>query len=279
MGDTVYWAELQGALSDVGLNVALDVPIPNGPWVGQIDGRPFTMTVTPKSDEDGLRDFMIVSLFRQEEEKVIPLLSQFMGYQSFCRYLHRKNAEASATYEWDRKEPAARFKELEKDVDVYELKRLEKGFAAPSAKGMDDFFQQITPQIIEKWEAAVRDDPKAEWNCNRLCDILPFVKAVMPRVGRNQSLFGLSIISLDGKTQNEKEIVRYGLAPLLAARILTEDEAVQVVDWYLQTSPTWDSGGAGQFTKDFTLGGVSYRLITDAYRDCRDLNLQVLKAS
>lgn len=279
MGDTVYWVELQSALSDVGLNVALDLPIPGGHWVGQMDEKPFAMTVTPKSDEDGLRDFMIVSLFGQEEEKVIPLLSKFMGYDPFCRYLNQKIEGASATYEWDKKEPATQFGELEKDADVYELQKLEEGFRAPSAKGMDDFFQQFTPEVLERWEKAVQENPGAEWNCNRLRDILPFVKAVMPQVGRNQSLFGLSIVSLDGKTQNEKEIVRYGLAPLLAARILTEGEATQVVDWYLQTSPTWDSGGAGQFTKNFAVGGVSYRLITDAYRGCRDLNLQVLKAS
>ena len=199
-----------------------------------------------------------------------------MGYKPFCKYLHKKDTKASATYEWDRKDPAARLKQLEENADVYKLQKIEKGFQAPQAQDMEKFFQQFTPEVIKNWEKAVQKNPNAEWNFNRICDILPFLKRVMPRIGRNQSIFGLSIISLDGKVQNEREIIQYGLEPLLTARIITEEETKWIVNWYLQTQPAWDSGGAGHFQKEFEIDGVKYKLITDSYRNCRDLNLQVL---
>lgn len=272
----VYWAELQSALSGAGLNVVVDIPRPEYPWFGKINDKPFTMTIPPKSKEDGFRDFMVISLYGQEEGKTIPLLSKFMGYEPFCKHLHKKNAEASATYEWDRKDPNARLKELEGNTDVYKLQRLEEGLQTPQAQDMNRFFQQFTSDIVEKLEEAVQKNPEAEWNCNRIRDILPFLKKVMPQIGQNQSLFGLSIISLDGRAPNEREIVQYGLEPLLGADVLTEEEVERIVNWYLQTQPTWDSGGAGHFQKEFEIDGMRYRLITDSYRNCRDLNLQVL---
>ena len=119
-----------------------------------------------------------------------------MSYEPFCKYLHKKNTEASATYEWDIKGPKARLKELEEDVYVYELQRIKKGFQSPKAQDIEDFFQQFTPETVNAWEEAVQENPDAEWNCNRIRSILPFLKKVMPRIGRNQSLLGLSIISL-----------------------------------------------------------------------------------
>lgn len=277
MEGKVYWAELQSALGGVGLSVVVDIPRPGYPWFGKIDDKPFTMTIPPKSEEeDGFRDFMVISLYGQEEEKTIPLLSKFMGYEPFCKYLHKKNAEASATYEWDRKDPKARLKELEEDADVYELRKMEEGLQSPWAQDMGNFFQQFTSEIVKNWEEAVQKDSDAEWNSNRIRSLLPFLKKVMPRIGRNQSLFGLSIVSLDGKTPNERDIVQYGLEPLLMACILTREEAERIVNWYLQTQPTWDSGRAGHFQKEFEVEGIRYRLITDSYRNCRDLNLQVL---
>jgi len=146
------------------------------------------------------------------------------------------------------------------------------------AEGMDveKFYQQFTPEIVKTWEETIQKNPAAEYNCNRIKDILPFIKKVMPRVGKNQSLFGLSIISLDGRNVDEKEIVQYGLEPLLAAGILSEKECKEIIDWYLATDPTWNSGGAGKFKKDFEVEGRRYCLITDSYRNCRDLNLQVI---
>lgn len=277
MENKVYWAELQSALSGVGLNVVVGIPRPGYPWFGKINDKPFTMTIPPKSEEDGFRNFMIISLYGQEEEKIIPFLSKFIGYEPFCEYLHKKNAKTSSTYEWDKKDPKARLKELEEDADVYELRELKEGFQSPQTQDMDRFFQQFTLEIVEKWEKAVQENPDAEWNSNRISSLLPFLKKVMPRIGRNQRLFGLSIISLDAKTQNEGEIVQYGLKPLLTASVLTQEEAEQIVNWYLQTQPTWDAGGTGHFQKVFEVEGVKYELITDSYRNYRDLNLQVLK--
>lgn len=279
MVEMVYWAEIQSALSSVGLKVVIDVPKPDdGPWSGKIDDRPFTMTISPKSEKDGFRDFLVLSLYGQEEKKVILLLSKFMGYKPFCKYLHKENSKASATYEWDRKDPNARLKELEVDPDVYKLQKLEKGFKNPRPKNVSKFFMQFTPKTLKIWEKAVQENSDVEWNFKKICDFLPFIKKVMPRISSNQSIFGLSIISLGGKTQEEEEIVRYGLEPLLRANILTKEEVELIINWYIHTKPTWESGGAGHFQKEFEIDKVKYRLITDSYRNCRDLNLQVLKS-
>lgn len=276
MENTVYWAELQSELSRAGLNVVVDIPRPEYPWFGKIDGKTFTMTIAPKSNKDGLRDLMIVSLYGQEEEKVIPLLSNFMGYEPFCKYLHKKNSTASATYEWDKKDPSSSFKKLEENSDIYELQRLEKGFEAPQTPGMERFYYQITPENVRSLEEAVQENPEAEWHYNRVKDILPFVKIVMPRIAQIQSLLGFSIICLDGKFKGEEEVVKYGLEPLLVANILTKKESEQIINWYLQRKPTWDSEWGKYFRKEFEIEGIKYRLITDSCRNCRDLNLQVI---
>jgi len=276
METMVYWAGLQSELKGAGLDVVVDIPNPKYPWTGKIDGKIFTMTIVPKSDEDGFRDLMIISLYGQDESKVIPLLSGFMGYEPFCKYLHKKNSTASATYEWDRKDPNARLKNREKSPDVYELEKLEKGFHRPKTLGMGKFYNQFTSENIGVWEKSAKENPDAKWNFGRIKDLLPFIRKVMPRIGQNQSLLGLSIISLDGKPKNEREVVQYGLDPLLVAEIITKEEATQIINWYLQTRPTWDSGGIGDFQKVFHIEGIGYKLITDSRRNCLDLNLQVL---
>ncbi|MBU0547030.1 MAG: hypothetical protein ABH876_01180 [Patescibacteria group bacterium] len=144
---------------------------------------------------------------------------------------------------------------------------------------MSKFYQECTPKTIQAWEEAVKKNPDAEWHFNKISKILPFLKKVMPRIGNGQSLFGLSIVCLSVKPKRkayEEKIVRYGLEPLLKANILTEEEAGKIVQWFLKTKPTWNSGGAGYFTKDFEIDGTKYRLITDSYRGFRDLNIQIL---
>lgn len=276
MESTVYWAELQNELRGAGLNVVVDIPIPEYPWFGKIDEKTFIMTVAPKSDEDGFRDLMIISLYGQDEEKIIPLLSKFMGYDPFCKYLNKVNSTASATYEWNISNPKGKWEELEKNSNIHELKKLEKGFEPPKPKGMEAFYHQFTPEDVKAWEEGLQKNPDAEWNYNRVKEFLPFVKKVMPRIGLGQSLLGFSIICLNGKCKNEKEVVEYGLEPLLVANIITEKEAARITNWYLRTQSTWDSGGAGHFQKEFEVEGIKYRLITDSYRNCRDLNLQIL---
>lgn len=143
---------------------------------------------------------------------------------------------------------------------------------------MSQFYQEFTLETIKTWEKAMEKNPEAEWHFNKIKDILPFCKKVIPRIGRGQSLFGLSLICLDVKPRKEKEerIVRYGLEPLLRAGILTTEEANRIVKWFLDTKPTCDSGGADQFEKEFEIEGTKYRLITDSYRSYRDLNLQII---
>lgn len=140
----------------------------------------------------------------------------------------------------------------------------------------EEVYQQITQEVVERWKAAVQADPLAQWNENRIGPLLPFVEQVQPRIGVNQSLFGLSIISLEGRVPDEAQVVGYGLEPLTAAGVLTEEEAEQIVSWYANTDPALESGGLGRFQKTFDLGGQRYELFTDSYRGCRDLNLRVV---
>lgn len=182
----VYWAELQNQLCGVGLNIIVEPPAPNHPWYGRIDEKPFTMSLAPKGD-DGAWEMMMLSLYGQEEGKIIPLLSKFMAFEPFCRYLHKQNPQATRTYEWDKKDPLARFKEVQADSDVYELQKLENGFHSPQSKGVEEFYQQFTPEIVRIWEEAIQKNADVEYNCNPIKDILPFVRKVMPRVGKNQS--------------------------------------------------------------------------------------------
>jgi len=146
-------------------------------------------------------------------------------------------------------------------------------------------YMRFTPEIIAKWESAVKENPNAEYNCNKISEILPFVKKVMPRLSRNQSLFGLSIISIEGKIRDkerEEVIVMYGIEPLQKAGILTGRDVRRVVNWYRGSEPRWDSHDytartKPNFEKEFSIGNRKYRLITDNYRNFRDLNLQVLR--
>ncbi|MFC1697230.1 hypothetical protein ACFL1H_02785 [Nanoarchaeota archaeon] len=136
-----------------------------------------------------------------------------------------------------------------------------------------DIYQEFTGEVISKWEEAVEKNPDCEYNCNKVKELLPFVKKVKPRVGQNQSLFGLSIISLDRKYQNEKDIVEYGLEPLVNAQILNKNEVNKIVTWYLDKDPSVKEVFA--FHKVFNINGDTYELITDCYRGFRDLNLRV----
>jgi len=143
---------------------------------------------------------------------------------------------------------------------------------------MSKFYQEFTPETVQKWEKAMPENPDAEWNYNKIREILPFVKKVMPRIGQSQSLFGLSIISLASKCEakEEQRIVRYGLEPLLKSGVLAEEDVEEIVQWFLETTPTWDTGGDWQFKKEFEIDGIKYGLITDSHRNHRDLNLQVI---
>lgn len=68
---------------------------------------------------------------------------------------------------------------------------------------LNEIFQQFTPEIVQKWEADVRQNPEAQWNENNIGALLPFISRIMPRITKNQNLFGLSIVPLEGKFNDE----------------------------------------------------------------------------
>lgn len=140
-------------------------------------------------------------------------------------------------------------------------------------------YQQFTLETLAVWEKAAKDDPKAEWNYNNILELLPFMRKAMPRIGNNQSMFGLSLISLKGEYKDAEleRTVRYGLEPLVGSGIVTREDGEAAVAWFLSTKPGWDSNNRTRFEKRFEIDGQKYKLMTDCYRNCRDLNLQAVK--
>jgi hypothetical protein len=279
MAQTIYWAELQGELSAAGLSISLGLPNQEcAPmWGGQLDGQPFAMSIPPKNEKDGFRDWMVLSLYGQNTEKVIPVFSKFMGYQPFASYKFLSNPKCTAAYEWRRGDLEKTLAEIQGDANITDFIQLDEGFKSPAPPGPETFYQQFTEEIVAAWEEALKENPQADFNGLWISRLLPFLKKALPRIGKGQSLFGLSLICLDRKLANETSVVRYGLEPLLSAGILTAEEVEEIVDWYKANNPEWDSGSTvGRFEKEFVVDGQRYRLYTDSYRNCRDLNLQTV---
>jgi hypothetical protein len=278
MAQTIYWVELQQELSAAGLSVSLGLPNQEcAPmWGGQLDGQPFAMSIPPKNEKDGFRDWMVLSLYGQNTDNVISLFSKFMGYQPFASYKFHSNPKCTAAYEWRRGDLEKSLAEIQGDANITDFIQLDEGFKAPELPGPETFYQQFTEEVVAAWEEALKENPGADLNGQEFSRLLPFIKKVLPRIGKSQSLFGLSLICLDRKLANETSVVRYGLAPLLSAEILTAEEVEEIVDWYKNTVPAWHSVGGSRFEKEFEVEGQRYRLYTDSYRNCRDLNLQTV---
>lgn len=145
---------------------------------------------------------------------------------------------------------------------------------------MTNGYSEFTPEIVTKWEKALAESPNCEWNENKISEILPLIKKVGNlRIGKNQSLFGLSIISIENYSKNDAKLIDDSLAPLTKADILTTKDADEIAEWYSNTSPSWNSGNGKRWIKEFEVDGIKYRFLTDSYRNFRDLNIQVLKAT
>lgn len=279
MAGKIYWAELQGELNGAGLAVSLGLPDPRmaPTWGGELDGKPFSMSIPAKNEKDGFRNWMILSLYGQNAEKVIPLFSKFMGYQPCVCYRNKDNPDSTATFEWWRENPEKALEQIQGTKEIFDVVRLEEDFKSPVPPGAEQFYQQFTKEIVAAWEEALKENPEADFNGLKVNRLMPFIKKVLPRTGKSQSLFGFSIICLEGKIPDEVAVVRYGLEPLLVAEILSMEEAQKIQAWYAVNNPQWDSGStSGHFEKEFTVDGQQYRLYTDSYRNHRDLNLQLV---
>jgi len=94
----------------------------------------------------------------------------------------------------------------------------------------DRYYEQITPGLLRLWEKVVKLKPGAKIGRNKIAGILPFAWEVMPLIAsRQEEILGWNIILLCDKPDNEEEIVRRGLQPLLEAKILTNEEAGRIV--------------------------------------------------
>jgi hypothetical protein len=140
---------------------------------------------------------------------------------------------------------------------------------------MSKIYKEFKPEDVTALEKELKEDPDAYCEFSKISEVLPFIKKTLPRIGNNQSVFGLSIISLARKYSDEEKVVRYGLEPLTKAGILTDVEVKKIVDWFKKTEPTWDSDDRKGFAKTFKIDGIKYRLMTDCCRGYRDLNLHI----
>jgi hypothetical protein len=177
------------------------------------------------------------------------------------------------TYEWA-KDAAERFVSIGQEVAIENLQRLEEGFTAPVPLGPEQYFQEATTEIVENWRLTVEAEPEATYGVCMIADMLPFVATVHPRIGVAQSMFGLSLICLEGPVADVTAIVAYGLEPLLSAQVLTDADVAAITHWFETTPPTWDGSRSGGFSKRVVVGQQLYIIKTDDYRGFRDLNIQ-----
>ncbi len=269
---------LKKELTEVGLNIT-EFDNLCGMWMGKIKGKPFEMICDSEDQKRGNRRWLTVYLPIQHENSVIEAFNKFMGYHCFCRY-QEKEDDDEIRYQWNRNHPERSLECLAKE-NLFRFVQFEEGLK-PQKPTMDmlkrykERYIEFTPESVAEWGEALKENPDVEWNYNKLSGIFPFVKLIMPRIAKNQSLFGLSIISLDKIYPEEEGIIRYGLEPLVKEGILEEMETNKIVNWFKQTTPTWDSNNNQRFEKIFIVGPNKYKLLTDCYRGCRDLNLRVV---
>ncbi len=269
---------LEKELTEAGLDI-IEFDNLCGMWEGEIKGKPFNMICDSEDKKRGNRRWLTVYLPIQHENSIIKAFNKFMGYHCFCRS-QEKEGDNEIKYEWNRNHPKRSLEWLERE-DLFKLERFEEGMK-PQKPTMDmlkrykERYIEFTPESVAEWGEALIKNPYAEWNYNKLSEIFPFVKLVMPRIAKNQSLFGLSIISFDEIYSEEEGIIKYGLEPLTKKGILEEMEIDKIVNWFKQTTPTWHSNNSQKFEKTFIVGPNKYKLSTDCYRGCRDLNLNVV---
>ena len=101
-------------LAYAGLDISLQISEAEETFIGMLDGKPVTATVSRKNKRDGIRDYLVLTLFGQDEEKAIPKFSKFMGYSPYCRYSLELNEIPSLNYEWNRTNPEIQMGILEK---------------------------------------------------------------------------------------------------------------------------------------------------------------------
>jgi hypothetical protein len=131
-----------------------------------------------------------------------------MDYPPFCKYKHKENNEATITYEWERKNPKQRLEELTDDENVFDLKQFEVGFKKHEPKiYMSKIYTEFTLEDVAVLKKELKENPDAYYEFSKISEILPFIKKTIPRIGNNQSLFCLSIISLARKYSDEEKVV------------------------------------------------------------------------
>jgi len=96
---------------------------------GKIHTKDIAMVIS--FERDGFRNSMYLDLYGQKENLLIPIFSDFMNYQPFCKYQNSRHEGSSVTYEWKRKNPEKRYCKLmgyssEIGSGIWKLSRLKE---------------------------------------------------------------------------------------------------------------------------------------------------------
>ena len=113
---------------NLGLDVKVSKKKSNYFCRGKLNKMRFTITISSKSDKNGVRDFMIAFFFDQENEDFVSLLSSFIGYKLFCMYLYRGDPKGFVNYEGDKRCPEQRLIDLKYKDDVFLVQRFKESF-------------------------------------------------------------------------------------------------------------------------------------------------------
>ena len=81
---------------------------------GTLNGNKFSITWVKDK-------FLLVSMERHSD-KLIKAFAAVLGYQPFCRYVHKKHG--LPTVEWDKADPDSRYAELNNDPEVKQLRKV-----------------------------------------------------------------------------------------------------------------------------------------------------------
>lgn len=164
-------------------------------------------------------------------------------------------------------------------VNIQEISR-ESHIKQGLEQQISQTYEQIMPETVVRLKTELEQNSYLPFKDKIRTELLiPFFEKVLPRIPINQGSLEskLSLISIKGTIQNEAEVVKYGLEPLLKADILDTEDVELISNWYSNIRCTRHNVHEQRYVKHFCLKNVSYILSVDSYKDNRDLNLEVVK--
>jgi hypothetical protein len=267
-----FWSELQKRIHKREIKMFVNIPHRQGPWQQTLNDRKIIMDISPEIS-DGLYTYLVVTFYGRTRKKDLKDLSKFMGYRPFVSYKSKDDGVSKTTFEWALQSDE-RLEDLRKMDNLRSIVHLENYFRPyVELRIRRNFFETGGP-TIEAFRAKLAEDPDSRSHDMPIKELLPFLLKVRPNVSREQSLFNMTIICLKKGNPDFDEVIKYGLYPLLAANIISREEARLVTKWFTEMIPEWDASKQ-LVVKIFTIDGVKYKLHLESYRYYLDLILSL----